>query len=49
MAQNMMMATAARGLGACPIGGFVDAVIVELLDLTGDEIPVYVIAAGKTA
>lgn len=49
MAQNMVLASAAQGLGACPIGGFVDATIVELLDLTGDEIPVYVIAAGKPA
>jgi SagB-type dehydrogenase family enzyme len=47
MAQNILLASAGRGIGTCPIGGFVDTAIVELLDLTGDEIPVYVIAAGK--
>jgi SagB-type dehydrogenase family enzyme len=47
MAQNMLLAAAGAGIGACPVGGFVDQTIVDLLDLTGDEIPVYVIAAGR--
>jgi nitroreductase len=48
VAQNILLASTGRGIGTCPIGGFVDTAIVELLDLTGDEIPVYVIAAGET-
>ncbi len=47
MAQNMVLVSASQGIGTCPIGGFVDSTIVDLLDLTADEIPVYVIAAGK--
>jgi SagB-type dehydrogenase family enzyme len=47
MAQNMLLAAAGAGIGACPAGGFVDAAIVELLDVTEDEIPLYVIAAGR--
>ncbi len=47
MAQNMLLAAAASGVGACPIGGFVDQTLVDLLDLTDGEIPVYVIAAGR--
>ncbi len=47
LAQNLLLAAAGAGIGACPIGGFVDQALVDLLDLTGDEIPVYVIAAGR--
>ncbi len=47
MAQNMLLAAACAGINACPVGGFVDASIVELLDVTEDEIPLYVIAAGR--
>ena len=48
MAQNMILAGAANKIGGCPVGGFVDDTIAELLDLTSDEIPLYVIALGKT-
>lgn len=47
MAQNILLAAAGAGIGACPIGGYVDAAIVELLDVTEDEIPLYVVAAGR--
>ena len=47
MAQNVLLAAAGTGIGACPVGGFVDAAIVELLDVTEDEIPLYVVAAGR--
>lgn len=47
IAQNILLAAAGSGIGTCPIGGFVDQTVADLLDLTGDEIPVYVIAAGR--
>jgi SagB-type dehydrogenase family enzyme len=47
LAQNILLAAAGSAIQTCPIGGFVDQTIVDLLDLTGDEIPVYVIAAGR--
>jgi SagB-type dehydrogenase family enzyme len=47
LAQNILLAAAGSEIQTCPIGGFVDQAIVDLLDLTGDEIPVYVIAAGR--
>jgi len=47
LAQNILLAAAGSQINACPVGGFVDQALVDLLDLTGDEIPVYVIAAGR--
>lgn len=47
MAQNMLLSAAGAGIGTCPIGGFVDSALIEMLDLTGDEIPLYVVAAGR--
>ncbi len=47
MAQNMQLAAAARGVGSCPISGFVDTEIQQLLDLTAEEIPIYSLALGK--
>jgi len=48
MAQNIQLACAAHSLGCCSVGGFVDDAISSLLDLTEDEIPLYVLALGKT-
>ncbi len=45
-AQTIQLAAAARGLGTRPICGFVDSEIAGLLDLTDEEIPIYVLAAG---
>ncbi len=47
MAQNIQLACETRGLGSCGIGGYVDHEIASLLDLTEDEIPLYVIAIGR--
>jgi SagB-type dehydrogenase family enzyme len=49
MAQNIQLASAARGLGSCGVGGYVDHDIAALLDLTEEEIPLYVIAIGRPA
>ena len=34
-------------IGSFPIGGFVNDKIIELLDLTEDELPIYVIGFGS--
>lgn len=47
MGQNMMLAAQVRDISSCPVGGFVDEVVAKILDLTQDEIPIYVIALGK--
>jgi len=46
-AQTIQLSAAARGLGTRPICGFVDSEIASLLDLTEEEIPIYVLAAGN--
>lgn len=47
MAQNMQLACAEIGLGACSVSGIVDEVVREVLDLTNDEIPIYSVSFGK--
>ena len=47
MAQNIQLACEARGLGSCGVGGYVDHEIAEMLDLTEEELPLYVIAVGR--
>ncbi len=47
MAQNIQLACESRGLGSCGVGGYVDDEIARLLDLTEDELPLYVIALGR--
>lgn len=42
-----MLAVAEHNIGACPVSGFVDDSIKEILDLTEGEIPVYTISIGK--
>jgi SagB-type dehydrogenase family enzyme len=49
MAQNIQLACEARGLGSCGIGGYVDQEIAGMLDLTEEELPLYVIAFGRRA
>ena len=46
MAQNAYLLCTKNGLGCCTIGGFVNDAIVELLDLTENELPIYVFAGG---
>jgi SagB-type dehydrogenase family enzyme len=46
--QNLCLAAVALGVGACPIGGFVDDSVSEVLDVDGvDEAPIYLIAFGS--
>jgi SagB-type dehydrogenase family enzyme len=50
IAQDALLVAAALGLGATPVGGFVDDEINDLLDLDGvDEAAVYMVAVGHTA
>jgi nitroreductase len=37
MAQNILLSCTKHNLGACPIGGFVNQTIMELLDLTKEN------------
>jgi len=45
--QNISLVCAQQKLGCCPIGGYVDDTISEILDLTKNEIPLYVLALGN--
>ena len=47
MGQNILLAATQLGLGVCPVSGFIDSSIKEILDLTDDEIPLYTISFGK--
>ncbi len=47
MAQNVQLACTKRNLGSCPIGGFINNRVSQILDVTEDEIPIYVIGIGK--
>lgn len=46
MGQNIILAVAEQGLCACPVSGFVDDAVKEILDLTDDELPIYSISLG---
>jgi SagB-type dehydrogenase family enzyme len=45
--QNIALTCEKFGIGSCPVGGFVNDTVSELLDLTEDEIPLYVIGFGS--
>ncbi len=45
--QNLTLTATNLEIGSCPIGGFIDETLSEILDLTEDEIPIYVISFGK--
>ncbi|MCH7568626.1 MAG: SagB/ThcOx family dehydrogenase [Nanoarchaeota archaeon] len=45
--QNIVLSAAENNIGACPVSGFVDDTLIEILDLTEGEIPVYTISLGK--
>jgi SagB-type dehydrogenase family enzyme len=46
-AQNLLLAAAAMGLGAVPIGAFDDAGVADALGLSSAEIPLYIIPVGR--
>jgi len=47
MGQNILLTSTEIGVGACPVSGFVDRKIQEILDLTENEIPIYSISLGN--
>ncbi len=47
MGQNIQLACTKYGLGCCPIGGYVNDMVSKILDLTDEEIPIYVLGIGK--
>ncbi|HZX12759.1 MAG TPA: SagB/ThcOx family dehydrogenase [Candidatus Nanoarchaeia archaeon] len=47
MGQNIELACAEIGVGSCPVSGFIDDSIKEVLDLTEDEIPIHTISIGR--
>lgn len=47
MGQNILLASSEIGIGACPVSGFVDKKVIEILDLTENEIPIYSISLGN--
>lgn len=47
MGQNIALTGIKHGIGSCSIGGFVNDTVSRLLDLTQEEIPLYVIGVGK--
>ncbi len=47
MGQNIILSAAENHIGACPVSGFVDDTLIEILDLTEGEIPIYTINIGK--
>ncbi|MDE1810740.1 MAG: SagB/ThcOx family dehydrogenase, partial [Candidatus Micrarchaeota archaeon] len=49
MGQNILLSCIKNKVGSCPVGGFVNDRIIELFDLTEDEVPLYVIGFGFKA
>jgi SagB-type dehydrogenase family enzyme len=48
IAQNLCLAATALGLGACPVGAFLDDAVNNVLGLDGqDEAALYIVAVGK--
>ena len=48
IAQNVLLAAVADGLGAVPIGGFQDSAVCSLLQVDGcEEAPLYFVVAGR--
>jgi len=46
-AQNLCLQATAMGLGAVTVGGFHDEQVTKLLNLPGDEQPLYIIPIGR--
>lgn len=50
VAQNLILGATGLGLGSCPIGGFVDDHVNELIDVDGlDEAALYMVVVGSVA
>lgn len=47
ISQNLHLACTQEDIGFCCVGGFIDDTIIEILDLTENEIPLYVMGIGK--
>ena len=47
MAQNILLSCTKYNVGACAVGGFVNDDVTRLLDLTEDELPIYVVCFGS--
>ncbi len=46
-AENLCLQATALGLGPVTVGAFNDDQVSELLDLPGDEAPLYIIPVGR--
>ena len=46
MCQNVHLACTKLCVGSCPIGGFVNDAVSDILDLTDNELPLYTIGIG---
>ena len=44
--QNITLTCTKYKVGSCAVGGFINDKLVELLDLTRDELPIYVVGLG---
>ncbi len=47
VSQNMYLQSAALQLGTTAVGAFNDAAVAEILQLTGDEVPLYLMPLGR--
>lgn len=45
--QNLILACTGTDIGACPVGGFIDETVSNVLDLPADEIPLCLAALGN--
>lgn len=46
LCQNIQLKCAQIHLGSCPVAGFINDRLVEILDLNDEELPVYVVGLG---
>ena len=46
-AQNVLLQATAMDLGAVPVGAFYEDQVIELLDMPGNEAPLYIIPVGR--
>ena len=49
VAQNIMLQASALGLGSVPVGAYNDEAVVQILDLPGDRVPLYLLPIGYPA
>lgn len=46
MGQNIHLTCTELGIGSCPVSGFIDDAVKEILDLSDEEIPIYSMSVG---